>query len=135
MILTQDGVKEVLENYTLYCQGIIPDGTNSDNLGIKVPNSHATFEAACLIAGEVSIRVRRCGAEGLIIEEYYGLKSSPKSIQWLWDVRRIPESYLQSCINKVTLYCSDDEYSKRLDYQEWKRVGFQRRRPLEAMRH
>ena len=100
-------MKRILNDYYSLSRGMFVNQIHYENIGIKVPHiGRAAFEAACLLAAEIGLRVKRCGMDGLLVEAVFMHSEEP-----------IPESTIarehgifdvHKRINRVTAYCTGD---------------------------
>ena len=124
MFFDFDTVRWVLNNYIELSHGLWPDPEVDENITHRKQLScHAPFENPCLIAGEVSARVRLCGMDGMLVEECCGMIAGcplkPSEI-----ARRRHMDFNEVCnrLNKVIWYCTDEDGGRRQEsYQDWKR--------------
>lgn len=124
MIYDYGTVLWVLNNYGTLARGLWPDPRSAADLGL--PNKriigHAPFEDPCLTAAEIGNRVARCGLDGFVVEERYGMKwgAWPQSEAEIAHRRHILTAQVYSRISNVILYCTDQEQAQKLPYQVWK---------------
>jgi len=104
--------------------GQFPDPLHEEYYTKRVTQAfpHAHFEAACLLAGEVANRIKRCGIEGILVEERYGLKNGtePMLEDDIAKTRRMHPLQVRRIIKKVINYCAEEDMMG-LSYGEWKR--------------
>jgi hypothetical protein len=127
-----DTVQMVLEHYHDISVGVSQRSlTTYDNPESKRTgtNSDASFVITCMLAAEVARRVRRCGQDGMIVEERYGLNlmAAPKTIEQIADERVMLDVKIYRIINKVIWYCTGRNLIEQ-DYEGWKRGKKYRRR-------
>jgi len=120
MNFNHDEVLWILHNYQTLRQGIMP-ARREESLR-HVFSYHAPFEHACQLAAEVAIRVQRCGLDGLLVEERFGmLGEKPSQTEWqLSQQRHLPVDEVRSRVNKVTWYISGPNIPE-VSYDDWKR--------------
>jgi hypothetical protein len=141
-----DTVMMILENYQELSTGAkleSPDGfDNPETKGTGVGH-HGWFEGSCMLAAEVARRVWRCGKDGMIVEERFGLRGwdSPKSEELISQKRSIPIEDIQWSIDRVTFYITGriprwetTEKRKGIEYQDWVVHGW-RPKPRILPRH
>lgn len=119
-------VEQILNNFHDFQAGIWPNGITPEQLGIRKNYAmpHAPHEAACLVAGEIGIRVKRCGNDGYLVEERYGMNwgaalKYPKEIA---QERYITLREIENRINKVIWYVADNNWygDKPETYEHYK---------------
>jgi len=104
-------VKRILFDYHSLSRGMFVNQIHYENVGIKVPHiGRAGFEAACLLAAEIGVRVKRCGMDGLLVEAVFMRSENP-----------IPESVIareygildvHRRINRVVAYCTGENIGR-----------------------
>lgn len=129
---TRDDVEMVLNNYYDLATGAqLNNSTTTNNPESQrgYTSCHATYEESCMLAAEVCRRVRKCGLDGLLVEERYGLKgkTTPKTIEQIADERDLKDDDILRRINKVIWYCCGKK-PKELDYEHWKRLKHYRKK-------
>ncbi len=124
---TFNQVKYVLYNYYGLSRGEFPDAAEG-GLGIRAPlQSRAAFEAACLLAGEIGLRVKRCGLDGLITEAVF---MGPEGLRREGDVAReyhLDPADVHRRINRVASYCEGLD-ARAQDYDTWRKENRFKRR-------
>jgi hypothetical protein len=115
-----------LAQYQELSHGSWPDPQVYESLvRSKQISRHAPYEAACLLAGEVSARVKACGLDGLLVEDLYGMNgTAPKRPGQIARERRMRFKDVCNRLNKVLWYCTDDEETggrRREIYEDWKK--------------
>ena len=124
---TFNQVKYVLYNYYELSRGEFPAAGIGQNLAIRVPlQSRARFEAACLLAGEVGLRVKRCGLDGLITEAVF---MGPEGLRSESSVAReyhLDQADVHRRINRVVCYCEGKDLRPE-DYETWRKENRNRR--------
>ena len=108
--LDLDAVIMILENYRELSTGANPEnpaGYDNPETGRVGGSVRAPFENSCMLAAEVARRVRRCGIDGFIVEERYGLVgwSYPKEPETISQERGIVLNDIYRKINRVAYYC------------------------------
>jgi hypothetical protein len=123
MVINRDVVKWVLENYYELSHGIWPDPEVDENSRMRKQLSHhASYENPCGVAGDVSARVRLCGRDGIITEKCYGIDGGmPLRPGALSRKYHLKFEDVTNALNRVTWFCTDEEYGKGVKYGEWKR--------------
>lgn len=128
--LDHDTVILILEHYHDLATGarLVNDVGNSETRG---DSSHTVFEESCMLAAEVARRVRRCGQDGMIVEERYGLNlmAAPKDVEQIADERVMLDTEIYRIIKKVAWYCTGRN-AKQQDYEDWKAGRHYRRKNL-----
>lgn len=114
----------ILENYHELATGAQPESPpgfdNPETKRTGVSN-HGWFENSCLLAAEVASRVKRCGLDGMLVEERYGLDwTAPKLESQISAERGIKIDKIHASINKVIWYCVGRK-RKRISYEDWKK--------------
>ena len=130
--LDHEIVMMILENYHELISGAKLYSTSDDSNSETQRANHsyrADFETSCLLAAEVSRRVRLCGLDGMICEERYGLNPLcvPKPVEKIAEERRIDVTLIVHRINKVAWYCVGRNLRKET-YEEWKNLQRWRRK-------
>lgn len=98
-------VKSVLYNYYLLSRGVMVNHGQEENPGIRVPHiGRAPFEAACLMAGEVGLRVKRCGLDGMLVEAVFMHTEEPRREDGI--AREYGILDVHKRINRVVAYCT-----------------------------
>jgi hypothetical protein len=97
-------------------------------------NARAPYEGSCMLAAEVARRVRRCGQDGYLVEERYGLNlmASPKTIEQIADDRALLDTEIHKRIKRVIWYCVGRK-AKTEEYWQWMRDKKYRRKPVIMM--
>jgi len=126
VIFVRAVVDWILSEYPLLSTGTWPDRDEGEiAIKNKMISHHAIFETPCLLAGEVSARVKMCGEDGYLVEECYGMVTGkPKDPLEIARERHIYYKDIYHRINKVKGYISDDEehQGRRTEsYSDWKR--------------
>ena len=105
---TFNQVKHILYNYETYRSGEFPDNISS-NLGIKVPpQARARFETACLLAGEVGLRVKRCAPDCLYVEAKF-MRGEVREDEAVAKEYCKTKDEVHALINRVVAYCTGAE--------------------------
>ena len=123
--LDRETVMMILENYHDLATGAQPGGIAIEDSNPESQRTsegrHGPFENSCMLAAEVSRRVRLCGLDGMICEERYGLNlmAKPKTVEQIAEARRIDVALISQAINRVTWYCCGRNI-KRISYYEFK---------------
>lgn len=115
----------VLNNYQTLARGLWPDPRSAADLGLPVKRNisrHAPFEDPCLTAAEIGNRVAKCGLDGLLVEERYGMKwgAWPQSEAEIAHRRHIPLMQVSSRITSVAWWCTDENQATQRSYHQWK---------------
>lgn len=120
-MIDHDAVMWVFTNYIELSHGLWPDPETSEGKKPGV-SARASFESPAIMAAEIGRRVQMCGQDGLVVENLYGMISDKA-----WDLHyfsvkyRIPLEVVQRIVNKVSWYCTDEEFTRKLPYHIWKR--------------
>jgi len=130
---THRAVTFILYHYKDFQSGLWPDPLQAADLGLPIHShrSRAAFQAAVDTGLEVALRVKRCGQDGMIVEERFGMHWGNEPIEpgEIALKRHIPEGIIRRSIKDVILYCSDEEFEKGLEYHTWRRLTkYQRNR-------
>ncbi len=116
---TFNQVKYVLYHYYELSHGRYPDPETSEKLSIGFPrHARAAFEAACLMAAEVALRVKRCGADGLLVETIFMEPDGLRSEAEVASEYHIIEEYVHRAVNRVTAYCEGMD-RRGQEYERW----------------
>jgi hypothetical protein len=118
----------ILENYHDLSTGARLGGSDGNPESQKTGNvPHGPQEEMGMLCATVCHRVRKCGLDGMLVEERYGLNylKSPKLEEQIAEERLIKLSDVFSRINKVIWYCvgrraKRDEQGRPLSYEDWK---------------
>jgi hypothetical protein len=140
--LDYETVMTILEHYHDLSTGVSILSLG-DNIGIiKTGNSHGPQEELGMLCATICQRVRRCGLDGMLTEERYGLNllSSPKSEEQIAKERDIPIKDVYKSINRVTWYCCGrngplDENKHLMTYQQWRERKRYRRKDSTFVVH
>jgi len=128
---THRAVTFILYHYKDFQVGLWPDPLRAADLGLPIHShkSRAAFQAAVETGLEVALRVKRCGQDGMIVEERFGMHWGNEPIEpgEIALKRHIPEGIVRRNIRDVILYCSDEEFEKGLEYHTWRRLARNRR--------
>jgi len=124
--LDHDTVMMVLEHYHELSTGGKPENPPGyDNPETKRTGTgcHASYEEMGMLCATVCHRVRRCGTDGMLVEERYGLNlmTAPKNEEQIAQERNIPAEDIYRRINKVTWYCVG-RWARKESYEEWKKL-------------
>ncbi len=115
----------VLHNYKSFQKGEWPDPRRGADLGIPPSpfSGHATFENACLVAAEIALRVQKCGVDGLIVEERFGMKwnGTGMAVRVIARKRCLRQENVHSRISRVLYYIASGENIRTESYDDWKR--------------
>ena len=124
---TFNQVKYILYHYYELSRGRFPDPEAAGNLGMRVPcQPRPASEAACLLAAEVALRVKKCGLDGMIAEAVF------MSEQGLRPENEVAREYhlgpddLHRRINRVVAYCEGFDANPQ-DYDSWRKENRNRR--------
>jgi len=120
----------VLNYYHDLSTGAQPEHPNDNNPECsKSRIAHGPYENPCMLAAEVARRVRRCGFDGYLVEERYGLNlmARPKQTEQIAAERGLPELDICKRINRVTWYCVGRK-AKTETYCQWLRDKKYRRK-------
>jgi len=134
---TFNQVKHILSNYETYRSGIFYDTRVAENLGIHVPKqARARFEAACLLAAEVGLRVKRCWPDCFLVEAMF-MRGEPRTDEDVAKEYYLDAKRVKALINRVVAYCTgreiscpDDTNKKKwpMSYREFVKVYRHRRK-------
>ena len=119
MNYTHDEVLWILYNYHALSYGDIPK--EREQVGSFVRNFRAPYETACIMAAEVCVRVKKCGVDGMLVEEKFGLLTGYSQTEK--EIGRRRQMYVDDVynrINRVTWYCTGINIKKQ-SYEGWKR--------------
>jgi len=129
--LDHDTVLMVLENYQELSTGAKPESpVGYDNPETKRTSvgRHGPFEGSVMLAAEVARRVKRCGLDGMLCEERYGLRvgSLPMDYDQI-AVERFMDSFeIFLAVERVTHYITGrvprweaTEKRKGIEYKDW----------------
>ena len=118
MNFSHNEVLWILHNYQTLQSGQMPQKEESVR---HVFSYHAPFEHPCQLAAEISIRVKRCGLDGLLVEARFGMFGGGYETDWqLAQRRHLPIDDIHSRINRVTWYITGPDI-KQESYDDWKR--------------
>ena len=114
----------VLNHHKILSAGEWPDPFSEEYYSKRITHAlpHAYFENPCLLIAEVHNRIKRCGLEGILVEERYGLRNGtePMLEDEIARVRRMDFKTVRRIIKKVINYCASEDMMG-LSYEEWKR--------------
>lgn len=126
MITSYNQVVWILNNHKILSRGEWPDPKNEEYYGKRINQAfrHAYFENPCLLIAEVHNRIKKCGLEGILVEERYGLRngSEPMLEDEIARIRRMDFKQVRRIIKKVINYCASEDMMG-LSYGEWKRIN------------
>jgi len=127
---TFNQVKHILYNYETYRSGEFVDKV-AERLGIRVPRQErARFEAACLLAAEVGLRVKRCWPDGTLVEAVF-MRGELRAEKDVAQEYYLEPGRVHALINRVVAYCTGqdigcpdgtDENNWPMSYQQFIRV-------------
>ncbi len=123
MNITYSIVRWVEENYIDLSHGLWPDPESEDTVSKRRQLSyHAPYESPCMLAGDIAARVKLCGRDGILMEKCCGMETNMR-IRPSQLARNYHISYDEVVIalNRVTWFCTDEEFGKGLKYDEWKK--------------
>lgn len=127
---TYEQVEWVLDHLHMMQEGQWPDGLPKDESNVHTGDKRAPFETACLAAGEVELRVKRCGTDGMLAEEKYNRGLTEQAIA---KARHLPFDQVYYAIRRVINYCASGANRRRNEdgspqsYEEWKKINRNRR--------
>lgn len=128
--LDHDVVIMILEHYHDLATGAqLATGEEKPEYKNLSGNARAPYEGSCMLAAEVARRVRRCGLDGYLVEDRYGLNlmASPKTIEQIADERALLDTDVERRINRVIWYCVGRKV-KPMEYWQWLRDKKYRRK-------
>jgi hypothetical protein len=118
---TFNQVKYILYHYYELSRGRIPDPEICEKLSIRLPTqTRAAYESACLIAGEVALRVRKCGLDGLVAEAVFMGNEGLRREGEVASEYHMDEADIHRRINSVANYCEGFD-PKPETYEDWRR--------------
>ena len=116
---TFNQVKYILYYYHELSCGKYPEPIAAERLSFSRPaHTRAEFEAACLMAAEVGLRVKRCGADGLLVETVFMGEEGFRSEAEVAKEYHIIEEYVHRAVKRVCAYCEGFDI-KEQEYESW----------------
>ena len=114
-------VKYILYHYFDLSRGKFTDSATAERLGMPLPRQpRAIFEAACLLAAEVALRVKKCGMDGLITEAVFMGEQGLRTESDIAREYHIDECEVHRRIRRVVAYCEGFD-TREQDYETWRK--------------
>jgi hypothetical protein len=125
MIIDYGLVRWVQANYNILRRGLWPDPESEETVSKRQQLSYyASYENPGMLAGDIGGRTRLCGRDGLLAEKCYGMDGGvthrPSDLARKYHMEF---NEVINALNRVTWFCTDEEYSKGLVYDEWKKAA------------
>jgi hypothetical protein len=118
---TFNQVKYILYHYYQLSRGKFPDPEVSERLSISTPGQgRAGYEAACLMASEVGLRVRKCGLDGMIVEAVFMGQQGLRKESEVAKEHHLDEADVHRRIRRVVAYCEGFD-TREEEYEEWRK--------------
>lgn len=132
MIINYSLVRWVQENYKILSSGLWPDPQSEETVAIiKQLSTAAPFENASGLAGMIAQRTRLCGWDGILVEKCCGMDGGPTHRpSELARKYHMEFDTVIAAMNRVTWYCTNEEYNKGMTYGEWRKGKYYRRKEM-----
>ncbi len=115
----RESVDFILDHYQELSAGIDPDSQCAESGGRSRSRYHAPGIALIEWASEIAARVKLCGLDGMLVEERYGLRSTPPAPEAeIAETRHIPLYEVSRRINRVKWFCVGKR--RKPDYELWR---------------